>query len=67
MNRLLGPPIQGGLLALPTNIRPERPAGYKHCSSLLTFVNYDCKKLYNIGPGANRIKLFTAQLSGGPL
>ncbi len=30
--------------------RPERLAGDKHFSSLLTFVNYGCKKLYNIGP-----------------
>jgi hypothetical protein len=44
------------------NTRLERLAGDKHSSFLQKFVNYGCKKFYNIGlrSGPNAIKLFTA-------
>jgi hypothetical protein len=52
MKNLSYAPLQGRLLALPTNIRLgwKRNAGDKHSSFFRKFVNYRQKKFYNIGP-----------------
>ncbi len=36
-------------------VRLERLARDKHSSLLLTLVNYECKKFFNIGPGSQLV------------
>ncbi len=53
MNNLLGAPLYSRLLTL-THIyktRMERTVRDKQPNFLQTFVNYGCKKSYNIWPG----------------
>ncbi len=38
---------------------PEKPAKNKHSSLLQTFVNYKCKKFFNIGPKSRMLLTMT--------
>ncbi len=53
------------VLTLKNKPRQERLSSHKHSSLLPTFVNYDRKKFYNIGPGVIFIT-FSSQLNDWP-